>query len=404
VDDTTEPNPPTAATTPPRPKTGKGKQKTRILCVDDEPFILEGLKLNLRKHFEVITASSGHEGLELLEEADPPFPIIISDMRMPGMDGAEFLSKSRTPSPDSIRMLLTGHADLEAAVRAVNEGRIFRYLSKPFPTKELLAVCEEALDQYRLAKAEREVLEQTLWGSVNVLTQILSMVNPGAFGRTTRVLMVVRHLTAALKLQEGWKFEVAAMLSQVGCVTLPANTLARIDGGGPLSPKEREIYRNHPAVAADLLETIPRLEGVATMVRNQLVTYRDEDFVSPGTADPATLGAQMLRLAVDLGRLSLKGHTSEDAVAVLRERESFYHPALLEALDGLALPAPKLIPKYATVADLTLDMVLDENVENSAGVVLVSKGNAITQEILDKLQRFGKGGGLKEPFRVVLRV
>ena len=112
----------------------------------------------------------------------------------------------------------------------------------------------------------------------------------------------------------------------------------------------------------------------------------------------------MLRLAVDLGRLSLKGNTSEEALAVLRERASFYHPALLKALDGLALPAPKLIPVYTTVADLTLDMVLDENVENTAGVVLVSKGNTITQEILEKLQRFGKGGGLKEPFRVVLRV
>ena len=253
--------------------------KPKILCVDDEPYVLEGLSVNLRRSFEVHTASGGVEALKLIvKNSETPFPVIISDMRMPGMDGATFLGKARQYSPDSVRMLLTGHSDLEAAVRAVNEGRIFRYLSKPFPAKQLEAVCKDALAQYRLVKAQKDVLEQTLWGSVNVLTQILSMVNPAAFGRTTRILTVVRHLVNQLGLTEGWQFEVAAMLSQVGCVTLPPDTLARIDAAGPLSPKEREIYRNHPQVSAELIKKIPRLENVAEMIRRQLETFRKDDF------------------------------------------------------------------------------------------------------------------------------
>ncbi len=382
------------------------RRKLRVLCVDDEPFVLEGLTLNLRRHFKVVTAPSGVDALRIIEEeADNPFPIVISDMRMPGMDGATFLARVHQVSPDSVRMLLTGHTDLEAAIRAVNEGRIFRFLSKPFPAQDLVAVCEEAAEQYRLIKAEKDVLEQTLWGSVNVLTQILSMLNPGAFGRTTRILTVTRHLVTTLHLLDGWQFEVAAMLSQVGCVTLPSNTLARIDGGGPLSPKEREIYRAHPSVAADLIQNIPRLGEVADMIRHQLDAFQAEDF-DPNIpeADRSLLGAQMLRLAVDLSRLSLKGHSSEEALDVIQERTSFYHPALVKALSGLSLPPPKLIPKYARVEDLVVDMVLDENVETTSGVVLVSKGNTITEEVLARLKRFGKGGGLKEPFRVVIRV
>ena len=404
--------PPSLATSIPPPSSPEPEtksaalEKPKILCVDDEPYVLEGLSVNLRRMFEVYTASGGQEALNLIaNNSAASFPVIISDMRMPGMDGATFLGKARQLSPDSIRMLLSGHSDLEAAVRAVNEGRIFRYLSKPFPAKQLAVVCKEALAQYRLVKAQKDVLEQTLWGSVNVLTQILSMVNPAAFGRTTRILTVVRHLVNRLKLTEVWQFEVAAMLSQVGCVTLPPDTLARIDAAGPLSPKEREIYRNHPQISADLIKKIPRLEDVAEMIRRQLETFRDDDFSADvTTANKGILGAQLLRLAVDLGRLSLKGHSTEEAVNVVQRRGQFYHPALLNALEGLDLPTPKLVPKYAKVADLTLDMILDENVETTAGVSVVSKGNAVTQEILDRLERFGQGGGIKEPFRVLIKL
>src|SRR5262245_17980905 len=104
--------------------------KPRILCVDDEPNVLEGLALHLRRKYEMSTAANGPDALALLEREGPP-EVIISDMRMPGMDGATFLSKARQLYPDTVRMLLTGQSDMASAIKAVNDGQIFRFLTKP---------------------------------------------------------------------------------------------------------------------------------------------------------------------------------------------------------------------------------------------------------------------------------
>ena len=109
-------------------------QRPRVLCVDDEPQVLEGLALNLRRHYEVHVAGSGAEGLQRLEQ-DGPFAVVLSDMRMPGMTGAVFLAHVRQRAPDSVRLLLTGHAELDAAIAAINTGHIFRFLAKPCPDR-----------------------------------------------------------------------------------------------------------------------------------------------------------------------------------------------------------------------------------------------------------------------------
>ena len=120
------------------------KNKPSILCVDDEVNILEGLQDNLRRKFKVHTASSGTEGLAVLK-SEGPFPVVISDMRMPEMNGAEFLSQVRNLYPDSMRILLTGQSDIESAISAVNEGQIFRFLTKPCETDNLVSVIQLAL-------------------------------------------------------------------------------------------------------------------------------------------------------------------------------------------------------------------------------------------------------------------
>ena len=197
--------------------------KPRVLCVDDEEFILEGIASNLRKSFKITTAKSGQEALDLMEREET-FPIIISDMRMPGMDGAQFLKQARQVSPDSIRILLTGHADLEAAISVVNEGKIFRYLTKPCPVKELKEILDQAMGQYEKKQVQRDVLMQTLRGSVQVLTEVLGLINPVAFSRSCRIQRLVEVMAQHLGLSDIWEFEVAAMLSQLGCVTLHPDT------------------------------------------------------------------------------------------------------------------------------------------------------------------------------------
>jgi len=144
----------------------------RVLCVDDEPNVLEGLRRQLCRHFTVATAGGGVAGLEVIER-DGPFAVVVSDMRMPGMDGAAFLNRVRERVPDTVRVLLTGRADLDAAVAAVNKGNIFRFLMKPCPSEVLIATLEASAAQYRLVTAERALLEQVLQGSIKALTCIV---------------------------------------------------------------------------------------------------------------------------------------------------------------------------------------------------------------------------------------
>lgn len=122
--------------------------KDRILCVDDEPNVRSALMRHLRRHFDVSDAPSGAEALELLLAA-PPFAVIVSDLRMPGMDGVSFLTRAQAIQPTAVRILLTGYGDLEVAVRAVNSGHIFRFLQKPCPPEVLLPALSEAILEHR---------------------------------------------------------------------------------------------------------------------------------------------------------------------------------------------------------------------------------------------------------------
>ena len=155
------------------PVTGRPK----VLCVDDEPQVLEGLALHLRRSYDVVTATSGAAALDVLGK-DGVTAVIISDMRMPAMDGAAFLSRARQLVPDATRILLTGQSSLAAAIGAVNDGHIFRFLTKPCAPPALMAAVGDGAEQHRLVRAEKVLLEQTLHGSIKAMTDILALANP----------------------------------------------------------------------------------------------------------------------------------------------------------------------------------------------------------------------------------
>ncbi|MYL84064.1 response regulator [Desulfovibrio aerotolerans] len=133
----------------------------KILLVDDEQYVLDALKITLRREFDPYTALGGAEGLELIER-DGPFAVVVSDYKMPGMNGVEFLERLRKLAPDCVRVILTGHGDLNAAIAAVNQGEIFRFLTKPCPTSVLCEVLRDGLAKYRrdsfIAKSDGSML------------------------------------------------------------------------------------------------------------------------------------------------------------------------------------------------------------------------------------------------------
>ncbi|MEZ5566712.1 MAG: response regulator [Gammaproteobacteria bacterium] len=290
----------------------------RVLFVDDEPKVLDSIRRQLRKTYEVHTALSGHEALLVLEET-PDIAIVVSDMRMPEMNGAELLAVVRRRYPHCIRMILSGQADIEAAISAVNEGNIFRFLTKPCKETSLRAALSAGIDQYQLTATRRVLLEKTLQGLVETLTDILGLTNPVARHRTARVRQYAAAIAGAMHFAMPWDLRLAALLSQIGCITLPDGILDKVYAGTELSAEERDLYARHPAVAAALIERIPRLESVAAMIRSQQnLDFRK--FPADTTAwDSATTSLVILATASRLDELLATGDQPATALRRLKE-------------------------------------------------------------------------------------
>lgn len=206
----------------------------KVLCVDDEENVLRAFERNLRRHFEIETAVGPVAGLSAIAQRGP-YAVVISDLRMPEMNGIQFLSAVRKQSPDSVRLILSGNADLQAAIASVNEGSIFRFLTKPCPVDTLRTAIDGALKQHQLLIAERELLEHTLNGTVVMMTEVLSVVSPLAFSRTSRIRRYVRHMATQLELPNLWEFDLASMLSQIGCIAVPSDILEKLYAGMALT-------------------------------------------------------------------------------------------------------------------------------------------------------------------------
>ncbi|MBU1676569.1 response regulator [bacterium] len=376
----------------------------RILFVDDEQMVLDGLKRmlrSLRHEWQMDFVLNGSAALEAMESE--PYDVIVADMKMPGMDGITFFAQVRKESPDSVCVILSGQAELESAIAAVNEGNIFRFLTKPCPTELLLKTLVAALEQHRLIVAEQELLEKTLSGAIKVLTEILSLVNPEAFSRASRVQKYAEEIAEDLGMSDRWQLRLAAMLSQIGCITLPPDTLAKLDAGQELSEKERQLFVSHPKIAGKLLSNIPRLETVAAMVRDQM------NQVDPSTlpADPQqcnseVLGAQILRAAIEFDRLLTQGISRPKALEQLKQPSKEVPPMILKALRNLRVARTKMASRTVKMSELKISMVLDEDITAKTGARIAPKGQEVTNTVLARLRNFAEGVGIVEPFRVLM--
>jgi len=376
----------------------------KILFVDDEPAVLDGYKRILQREFDISTAAGGEQALAAIRE-NGPYSVVISDMRMPSMSGAQFLARVRQTAPDTIRMLLTGHADLNAAMEAVNEGNIFRFLTKPCEKEVLGKAITTGLVQYRLVIAEKELLENTLMGSIKVLTDVLAAASPEAFGRSKRIARYVRHLVSKFGLGSPWRFEAAAMLSQLGCVTLDPEVVQAEYVGKSLSPEDHARFLTHPQVAKDLLVNIPRLEPVAWMISQQLTTNPiakvPETQAFSGDVAP---GARMLKLAVAFDTLRMRGISEVDSIARLRSRHTEFEKELVDAIAEMKTDEPKMELRKIAISKLVTGMILHQEIRNRTGMLVVPNGQEVTYALLIKLENFLQAGKIEKEVMAMVPV
>lgn len=357
----------------------------KVLCVDDDAKILNGIRRQLGDRFELDTAEGPLAAQQLLKTAGP-YAVVVSDMRMPEMSGLELLTRIRKETPDTVRIMLTGHADLKTMIDAVNEGHIFRFQTKPCSADVLAGAISDGLRQYQLVTAERELVEGTLKGSVKVLSEMLSLVSPLAFGRASRVQRTVTRVAARLSATNIWEFEIAAMLSQLGCAAIPETIVHKVSCGETLSPSELEIYRKHPQLACKLISNIPRLEAVAEAVRYQAQAFDGTGFPGNGVkAHDLPLGARILKAVLDLDTAMMQHSDAILALRSLKQESHKYDPDVLIALEPIVAEECEVTVFSVEIYELEAGMVFAEDVLNSQGQTLIAKGQEVTETLRTRL-------------------
>ncbi len=379
--------------------TAQSTEQLRVLCVDDEPRVLDGLENHLAMHYEVHLATSGAMALEQLESIGA-FSVIVSDMRMPQMNGAEFLRRARHLQPDATRILLTGQADLESAVAAINEGRIYRFLSKPCPPEDLLGAVEHGVRLYQLTLAERELLQNTLNGAVAVLADVMSLTTPSAFARVGALKEYVNHICKSLGIVDSWQYELAATLCRLGCITLPPSTLDKLYAGQELDRHEQAMFDAQSEVGQRLLDKIPRVGAVSQMIGLQRNPPRWSGSLPDTDAERIALGSNLLAVALAVDELVIGGTTPTAAVQSLLRSQTTVDRELLQRLrdfkERTTLGGVRALP----LSELRSFMVLEQDVVSSSGNVLVKQGRELNGPLLERLRHFAAGVGVAEPIRV----
>lgn len=372
--------------------------------VDDDHRVVDGVRRTFHKKFEISTALSGKEGLAL-GEGQSPFAVVIADFQMPEMDGVTFLSRVKQASPDPVRVMFTGQADVEATIAAINEGDVFRFLSKPCPPAVLADTFQAGIEQYHLIASERELLEQTLAGSAEVLVEVLGLVDPATQSVSRQLRDRVVRVARLMKLENVWELELASRLSQLGAVGLPTELLAKHRVGAALDVAEQSMIDQHPQSAYNLLAKIPRLERVGRMILAQASppVRRPQRTTRPDDDDAVAIGAHLLDLVSRYERSVASGMAPQEAIALLRGSEGpRFRARAVDVLQEVVGESVHYEAKLVRLGDLEERMLLSEDLLTLKGTLLRSAKQEIARAHIEQFNRFQESVGLVQPIRVLV--
>jgi len=382
--------------------------RSKVLLVDDEVNVLSGYERQLRAvkdKIEFYTADSGNSALEVLKEKGP-FSVIISDYRMPGMNGLELLEIIGKEYPEIIKMMLTGQADFNAVINIINRGHVFRFLTKPCSPEDLLNAIMAGVNQYNLIHSEKLLLTNTLGGSIRMLVDMLSLAKPTTFAQSQRIRILVRDFLNNVNIENSWQLEIASMLVFIGCVTLPDALLCKVNSGKRLTPEENKIYMSHAVIASDLISKIPRLEEVSEIVKYQEKDYNGKGFpIDDICGENIPLGARVLRIFLDYNRFISQEFDKEEAIGRMEafqissgvyDAKMFSIVKLMilndeDETDPLLASLPDKRGKALSSvkpAELEQGMILAEDIVSENGEIIASSGQELTAPMIVKINNY----------------
>ncbi|HMA50255.1 MAG TPA: HD domain-containing phosphohydrolase [Magnetospirillaceae bacterium] len=380
----------------------------RVLIIDDDHHLLSSFRRQLGTQFDLETAQGGSQGVDAViaaQHEQKPFAVVVSDMRMPGMDGIETLLRIKEVAPDTVRMMLTGNADQQTAIDAVNQGQIFRFYSKPTSPEYLANGLRSGAEQYKLVTAERELLEKTLSGSINLLCDVMSLNDPFAARISARLRDYVRRLITEFKMPQRWPLEIAATLAPLGKAMIPLELQAKMKVGAPLNEAEQSVVEQAPETARHLIANIPRLAKVAEIVYLQDRGYDGSGFPQNGPkgAD-IPLDARLLKILKDLAAIvESTGTANNQAFAEMDKKRAVYDPQLLAKVrlclvrDSSA-PPPNLL--RIPLASLKAGHVMASDLRLSNGHLIFASGTPIGEPQLERLKALRRIFTFIEPIEV----
>ncbi len=380
----------------------------KILLVDDDKEVLSSLRFQLGSKFEIETANGADYGIKAVLTTGP-YAVVVSDLRMPRVDGVRFLTWLESQAPNTVRILYTAYADLHVSLNAINEGHVFRLLTKPAATKDIMKALEDGLRQYELVESERNLLQDTLSGSVSLLTELLAIADDVSFGRAEKTRDYVKAFVANEKIKDSWELEVSAMLARIGTITMPDAILDKVATGKTLEKLEQSMFDRIPKIGHDLLVNIPRLNNVARIVK-----YHQKRFDGSGLPNEPIRGqeipfeSRVLKVFSDMVDLESSGKSRLDAFAELSSRSNWYDPEIVKKLGDLpelrkvgetSGPAKRIV--QCAVRDLRPGMVLHSEITTVRGLRLLNAGVSISLPMLEKIRNHAELNGVVEPIEVV---
>lgn len=408
----------------------------RLLAVDDEPNVLAALRRAMRpRGIELATADSAAHALDALAQA--PFDAVISDMRMPGMNGVEFLGEVRARWPQVVRILLTGHADLASTIDAVNRGEIFRYLTKPWNDAELLRIVDDGLARLRLererdrlralaeaqneqlklanarletqvaertaqlrqALADTEALHQSLkQGFLATVRSFASVIEArlGQHGLGRHIAAHVRAFGPSAGLRDAALQDTifAALLHDLGKLALPDRVITR--AVAELDAEDRRLFLQHPQHGAGFLFAIEPLQGAAAILRALHERYDGRGLPEGAAGDAIPLGARVLAVvgeyeAMLRGAIQRRIPSQADALARLkRGRGGRFDPDVLDAFAAYLDVSVQRRPSERRIRPDQLEpgMVLARDLLSPQGVLLLARDHLLDAALVQKIRRF----------------
>lgn len=379
-----------------------------ILLVDDEPNVISSLtrELNSFQFTNIFSAKNGVEAMEILRNT-PDIAVIVSDYRMPGLDGISFLLEAQEICPDATRMILTGVADLELATNAINLGQIFRLLLKPCSSENFINSVKAAIRQYELVTGERDLLQNTLKGSIKILTDLLSTINPDSFSQSNRISALTRKFAKELGLVNAWELELAGALCRIGCVTVPPEILDTWMKGKFLDRNQLAMVDSVGKVGHHLLRNIPRLEKIA-----EGILYQSAPFQSSNNSGKQPVGLEIpligriLKIVIDYDRFLFSDQNQRSALNKMTNQSTEYDPDLLKLFrEKVLVDAEKEnLPKERSdngLVEIDFDqvesgMVIMGNIFDNKGRLLVSGGTVVTDILKLRLGNYFRIFGLDQ--------